>query len=125
MDEMDANDVRQMVLGQCAHMAHRLVPVVREHGLASGYVEEKLEVAGVTWDLTTWYWKATDMVRVQGFPIRDEQHGQHPFMLVFVVNPTDDGSFSYMVPASWLPTVDKLTEGSATMTATTSTPEGR
>jgi hypothetical protein len=102
--DMEPNELRQMVLSVAATMAHKVIDVVEKGGLSSGFMEESVEVAGVTWDVSTVYYGESQVVRVSGSPRRDAEHPPHPFMLIFSAGQTeDDGSFAFSVPASWLP----------------------
>lgn len=112
MDEMDVSDVREMLLGKCAHMAHRLIDSIRgsEH-ISAGYLEEFMEVAGVEWEVTAWYWSESDTVRVQGHPKMDAERGPHPFMFVLVLGDARNGqtgSFDFTMPAAWVPSAEGL-----------------
>lgn len=101
--EMNPDELRSMVLSFAGQMGRRCREVVREAGLTSAHLEDELEVVGVTWDVNAVYYSASDLVRVSGTPRRDVEHPPHPFMLLFSMGGDDDGSFSFMVPAAWLP----------------------
>lgn len=104
-DETEANDVRRRVLDTVAPMAHRVIESVEQGGLTAGHIDDRVEVAGVTWNVSAIYWQATGFVRIVGAPVVDETHGVHPFMLIFQTDPADDGSFTINLPKDWLPSL--------------------
>lgn len=99
-----------MLLTAAVGLAHGVVRDVKNSDvLGSGWAEDFIEADGVTWEMTVFYWKDSDMLRITGeskfdpSSVDEEHRMMGPFMVLFQGPENAPGTFVMNCPASWLP----------------------